>query len=97
MIIIWENHSAGVQYIGPFPVTFQSTTGVAPPLPVLGIYKILMPGDQVIYWQDNADVQQAGRFAPVFYGATGVAAVTNMIRARAFQRFMFHGMFRRVN
>lgn len=96
-IIIWDNRSDGVQYTAPWPVTFQSESGYTPALPYLGIWKILFQGQSIITWQDNADVQQAGYLAPIFYGATGVAAVTNIIRCRGFHRFVAHGMFRRMN
>ena len=96
MIFYWENHTDLVIATYGGPSFFYGSTET-PAAAAVGIWLMNLDNEQVVYWQDHSDALSAGAFQVVWTSASTTPAVAAIILQRSVERFVFGGMFRRMN
>ena len=97
MIFYWENNTDLVVSTYGGPQFFYGATGTTPPVSAVGVWLMNLDNEQVVYWQDHSDALSAGAFQVVWTSASTTPAVAAIILQRSVERFVFAGLFRRVN
>lgn len=93
MIIYWENHS-NVQIQATYAFFYSGTGAI---LPDVGIWLLLPNIAQAIQWHDMIDAQISGDIRPLWPITTAEPSLQLIVMQRSIERFVFGGLFRRIN
>ena len=95
MSVIYWNDNSNVQIQAPYVFFYASSSlGI---LPYVGIWLVLPNTNQPIIWQDHVDVLFSGDVRPQWAVATAGPSIQLLVIERSVARFVFGGVFRRVN